>query len=606
MGLGPGVRGVREQRPSGGRPPGRGGAVGRILGPPDELLGVVGGVVQLAALPRELLQHDVQQEPGELQPGALARHRRQRQEALGDIAVVLQHPGVVPGPAVLGGTGQPGHLAQMHPDEQIGGLGGPLHEVGPVEVGAGLGEGGDGEPVPGGNDFVVPPRARPLVTGGQQPGAYAGDARGVNGSGVPRQPQHGGAFLEGPVLGHPEISSGEGAIVLPQHLTQLRGRPHVIGALDMLTVRVLAVGVQRGGEPALGGPQLPHHEVGGLQGDPAGLVRPGGPPEVGVHPAEQGVVVEHLLEVRDDPLPVHGVPREPAAELVVDPATGHRRTGVGSHLEGALGPGPRIMPQQELHDHGRRELGRAPEPAVLLVVLPGQPEQGLRHLGLPRHPVPTVDQRPPREIGDDPPGDLGDLVTPVGPGGRDPFQNLLEGGRAVPGLGREVGPEVEGFGVRREKHGHRPPTVPGGRLNGLHVHGVDVGPLLPVDLHGHEVRVEVGGGVVVLEGLVGHDVAPVTAGVPDAEQHGHIPLPGLLERLGRPGPPVDGVVGVLEEVRGGGLRKSVGHGPILAHRSPRRGCATGRGGEGAGGAGGRPLRRARFRCRAAGQHRAVG
>ncbi|AJE85337.1 hypothetical protein SLNWT_4961 [Streptomyces albus] len=40
---------------------------------------------------------------------------------------------------------------------------------------------------------------------------------------------------------------------------------------------------------------------------------------------------------------------------------------------------------------------------------------------------------------------------------------------------------------------------------------------------------------------------------------------------------------MLEEVRGGGLRKSVGHAPILAHRSPRRGCATGRGCERAGG-----------------------
>ncbi|GAA2972702.1 hypothetical protein GCM10020227_46660 [Streptomyces flavovirens] len=34
-------------------------------------------------------------------------------------------------------------------------------------------------------------------------------------------------------------------------------------------------------------------------------------------------------------------------------------------------------------------------------------------------------------------------------------------------------------------------------------------------------------------------LAQVAAGVPDAEQHGHIPLPGLLERLGRPEPPVD-------------------------------------------------------------------
>ncbi|TXS21826.1 hypothetical protein EAO74_37110, partial [Streptomyces sp. gb1(2016)] len=82
--------------------------------------------------------------------------------------------------------------------------------------------------------------------------------------------------------------------------------------------------------------QLADHEVGRLQGHPARQVRAGGAPEMGVHAAEQRVVVEHLLEVRDDPFPVHGVPGEAAAELVVDPAVGHGRAAVGGHLQGAL------------------------------------------------------------------------------------------------------------------------------------------------------------------------------------------------------------------------------------------------------------------------------
>lgn len=77
-------------------------------------------------------------------------------------------------------------------------------------------------------------------------------------------------------------------------------------------------------------------------------------------------------------------------------------------------------------------------------------------------------------------------------------------------------------------------------------------------------------------------LAPAAAGIPDAEQHGNIPLPGLL---GRPGPPVDGVVGVLEQVRGGGLRKSVGHTAHPRAPSPTTPVRHGTEGERAGGTG---------------------
>ena len=60
--------------------------------------------------------------------------------------------------------------------------------------------------------------------------------------------------------------------------------------------------------------------------------------------------------------------------------------------------------------------------------------------------------------------------------------------------------------------------VPRQRDDGVHVHGVQVGALTPVDLHVDEVLVHQGGGLVVLERLVLHDVAPVAGGVPDREQ----------------------------------------------------------------------------------------
>lgn len=140
----------------------------------------------------------------------------------------------------------------------------------------------------------------------------------------------------------------------------------------------------------------------------------------------------------------------------------------------------------------------------------------------------------------------------------------------MPGLGREVGAEVERLGLVVEEHRHGPAALPGRGLHGLHVDGVDVGPLLAVHLDVHEVLVHVGGGQFVLEGLVRHDVTPVTARIPHAEQHRHTALARLRERRRRPGPPVDGVVGVLEQIRRGLVREAVRHGPILPHHRERR------------------------------------
>ncbi len=49
---------------------------------------------------------------------------------------------------------------------------------------------------------------------------------------------------------------------------------------------------------------------------------------------ELGVVVEHFLEVRDVPVSVRRVAREPAAQMIVDAALGHFFQGVENHVAG--------------------------------------------------------------------------------------------------------------------------------------------------------------------------------------------------------------------------------------------------------------------------------
>src|SRR5438132_566247 len=93
--------------------------------------------------------------------------------------------------------------------------------------------------------------------------------------------------------------------------------------------------------------------------------------------------------------------------------------------------------------------------------------------------------------------------------------------------------------------------------DGVHVDRVQIGPLLPVDLHVHEALVHQLGGRLVLERLVLHHVAPVAGGVPDREQDRPVLRAGALERLVAPRVPVDRVVGVLEEVRARLVRQAV-------------------------------------------------
>ncbi len=97
-------------------------------------------------------------------------------------------------------------------------------------------------------------------------------------------------------------------------------------------------------------------------------------------------------------------------------------------------------------------------------------------------------------------------------------------GHAVARLGREVGAAVEGDLLRRQEHVQRPAAASGHALHRLHVERVDVGALLAVDLHAHELLVHHGGGGGVLEGLALHHVAPVAGRVADRDEHRHVAL----------------------------------------------------------------------------------
>jgi hypothetical protein len=116
---------------------------------------------------------------------------------------------------------------------------------------------------------------------------------------------------------------------------------------------------------------------------------------------------------------------------------------------------------------------------------------------------------------------------------------------------RKVRAAEERLAIRRQPDAHRPAARSGQRLHRRHVDGVDVGPLFAIDLDADVELVHRRGDLLVLEGFLLHDVAPVTGRVADREKHRLAQPARLVERLVAPGPPVDRIVGVLQQVRAG-------------------------------------------------------
>ena len=290
-------------------------------------------------------------------------------------------------------------------------------------------------------------------------------------------------------------------------------------------------------------------------------------PGVQVGAGELGVVIEHLFEMGDQPAPVRRVAVEAATQLVVDATGRHPVQSPDRHREG-VGVAPQVAAQQQLDAHRLRELGGRREAAPIgvesaRVALYRTRQERFRE-GFARgrrgrgtadrfgHPAAGVDQVGPAR----PPG-FGD--------GR---QQAREAWQAVPVDRREVGAGIEGFALRRQEDGHRPPALAGHRLHGVHVDRVDVRPLFAIHLDAHEAVVHELRGRRVLEGLALHHVAPVAGRVADREQDRLVLRPSPVQRLGTPLVPVDGVVGVLQEIGAGGLGQPVGHISRLGLREP--------------------------------------
>ena len=149
----------------------------------------------------------------------------------------------------------------------------------------------------------------------------------------------------------------------------------------------------------------------------------------------------------------------------------------------------------------------------------------------------------------------------------DAQQEVAERGQPVARRRREVGAAEEGGQVvRGEEHRERPAArAPREELVRHLVDLVEVRALLAVHLDVDEVGVHRLRGGLVLERLVGHDVAPVAGGVANRKEDRTVLRPRPIESFRPPRVPVHRVVRVLQKVGAGLGGKAVSAGGSRGH-----------------------------------------
>ncbi len=541
----------------GGRRP-----VGAVSIAHDQLLMITRRVEEAARLFIEEVGEGALEQPLRLaQPANLTARLVQVDQPLGQVGVVLQ-VGIevrLPGPI---GSQQAAVLARERRQDEVGGAFRRFDVSWVADHPVALGQRADHQAVPGGEDLVVQAGLHPVLAGrvhfgarlGQRPLKLVGADAEVRGDGLQRVRRVGYA-LPLPIAAALDVVVGvePPRLFFVQHLGDLFRRPD-----EELPLHAFRVGVGGRVDAALRRRHLAQDVVERLHRHAPQAFIAGDLVALQVSLGEQRVVVQHLLEVRDQPLAIGGITAEAAADVVVHAAPGHRVQCLRDHLEGLWITEAAVQAQQQLQAHRGRELRRRPETAVPGIELP--------RVGLERRlQLRDADGEGGLEallcaqVLSELAGALLQAFPVAFPRLADLLEDRWEAGPPVHVVRREVGAGEHGLQVGREKHRHRPAALAAVHGHGgRHIDLIEVGPLFAVDLDVDELLVHQRGDRLVLERLALHHVTPVAGGVADAQQDELVLAPRLLQRLLAPRVPVDGVVGVLEQVGAGLVDQPVG------------------------------------------------
>ncbi len=253
--------------------------------------------------------------------------------------------------------------------------------------------------------------------------------------------------------------------------------------------------------------------------------------------------------MRNLPFAVDGIPVKPSAEVVIDPAGRHRpqlKQRVPFQSPVLL---PRRLPQHQAQRRDRRKFRTVAKSPVHRIEQSSQfadrvIQQPVRQ-GLRRQLWRADSQQPLFD-----PGNIFlNFVAMIPIGFDDAPQDVRKGRQVVPRHRRKVGPSVERFLIRRQKHGQGPAASASGKdLGRLLVDLVEVRALFAIHFDVDEMPIHHPGDFEVLKRFMRHHVAPMAGGIADRQENR--PVFGLRprQRLLAPGIPVHGIFGVLPEI----------------------------------------------------------
>jgi len=268
--------------------------------------------------------------------------------------------------------------------------------------------------------------------------------------------------------------------------------------------------------------------------------------------------------MRHMPFGVRRIARETAAEMIVNAALAQSVQQAPHRIARRGVAAAKIFVPQEAEDRRVGKFRRAADPAIDGIELARQQVRNARQI---------AGRKIGTRLGLGHGGEMVEQLSALrhqrralfAPGVVHRVENLGEGRASPTGLRRPVGAPEHRRALGGQKHRQRPSALLAHRVKRRHVDVIDVRPLLSVDFHIDEQPVHQPGGFRVLEGFMGHHMAPMAGGVADRNEDRAIAFARLRQRRRAPGAPVHGISGVLPQIGRRRLVEEVGrgkHGPF--------------------------------------------
>ena len=318
-------------------------------------------------------------------------------------------------------------------------------------------------------------------------------------------------MLEIAALGHIPIAQRKLGLVGVQRGANFGGCPDVKRAFF-----AFAVGILGSVKTAVGTGHVAQNIGKGFFGDAAEKRVAGCLKYIQIQARQQRIIVQHFLEVWHQPIRIHRIAGETAAQLVVDAAVRHRSHGVFDLIERGLVAGAMPMAQHHFQHHRLGKLGR--------IAITAKPFVILAHLAFGG----VIEQSGiDRSAGNLRIGDLAQVIAQLGGAGGNiirsfavgaghAVQHLGERWQTVARFGREIRAAIKRRTIRREKHRHRPTTVARHRLHRRHINRVNIGSFLAIYLDIDKIRIHNRRRRLILKAFTFHNVTPVAGTVTHA------------------------------------------------------------------------------------------